>query len=315
MGKNSNIEWTDNTFNPWFGCKRVSTACVRCYIERSPALRFRKMKLGDMPVRTSPAYWKQPLQWQKEFLAKAQDASEGSVFDPPLRRPRVFCLSLGDWLDDRVPIEWLADLVKLIHDTPNLDWQLLTKRPQNWRSRLEACLPIFEQKWRFEGYPGLKAWLQAGWYPENVWIGITGENQEQYDKRVPDALLIPARVHFVSAEPLLSNLDLRLDSVLRPDMPGNDSPSIDWVICGGETGQGARRMEPDWARSLRDQCHTASVPFFFKQWGDWGLTKGTNIEPHIYVAGEGMAPMGKKAAGRKLDGVEWNEMPKLEVSA
>jgi protein gp37 len=171
----------------------------------------------------------------------------------PYRRPRVFCASLADWLDDEVPTEWLADLLRLIHDTPALDWLLLTKRPQNFNSRLF-------QVWHdtpsigADLYDWVKSW-DRGCAPQNVWIGTTVEDSPRKE-RLEHLREIPAKVRFLSCEPLLADLgfmDLR--------------NGIDWVIAGGESGPGCREFDPDWARELRDECKKTGTAFFMKQMG------------------------------------------------
>lgn len=187
-------------------------------------------------------------------------------------RRRVFCASLADVFDNQADPDWRARLWRLIRVTPHLDWLLLTKRPQN----IPAMLPA---DWGADGWP-------------NVWLGVTAENQTEAERRVPLLLKVPAPVRFVSCEPLLGRVDL------SAFLPG-----LDWVICGGETGQRARGMHPAWARSLRDQCAAASVPFFFKQWGEW-------IADHEEVDngeddGEAVARMvrvGRRRSGAMLDG-------------
>lgn len=161
----------------------------------------------------------------------------------------MFCASLADWLDDEVPIEWLSDLLALINDTPNLDWLLLTKRPQNFASRVSAATG-----WETEN-------LQC---PENVWIGTTVEDQKRANERIPQLLEIPASVRFLSCEPLLEKVDLSAKAPLLRNF-------IDWVIVGGESGPGHRPFDPDWARSIQADCRTGEVSFFMKQMG--GLRK------------------------------------------
>lgn len=300
--KNSHIEWTDHTFNPWEGCTKVSPGCAHCYAE-ARNLRFsggENWGPGAPRRRTSAAYWKQPLKWNGE-------AAEFLLKNPMAPRPRVFCASLADWLDDEVPIEWLIDLLDLIRSTPNLDWLLLTKRPENFRERVgnwgPAKASMALQGWVYDWFHGNP--------PANVWIGTTVEDQQRADERIPDLLKIPARVRFLSCEPLLGpvNLDLH-ERFLRY------AAIVDWVICGGESGKGARPMHPDWARSLRDQCAAACVSFFFKQWGEW-------VPDHRYTAkGEHslvssgrhwtaaeMTKTGKLTAGRMLDGKEHSAFP------
>lgn len=239
MVVNSKIEWTDHTFNPWIGCTKVSPGCDHCYAE-AWAARFGTATWGPGQPRklTSEANWAQPLKWDQ------QAAAEG-------RRYRVFCASLADVFDNEVPDVWLMRLWQLIFATPNLDWLLLSKRIGN-AARM----------------------LPPGWgngYP-NVWLGASIVNQAEADRDIPKLAAIPARVRFLSMEPLLGPVDLR---GLRTDYNGRINAflhdRIQWVIVGGESGHNARPMHPDWARSLRDQCVEFGVPFLFKQWGEWGM--------------------------------------------
>lgn len=247
--KDSKISWTDHTFNFVIGCSKVSPGCSNCYADAlAQRYGWAKWGPGQPRHRTSAAYWKQPIAWDRE----AQKTNT---------RPRIFCASLADWLDDEVPILWFVALLQLIHKTTHLDWLLLTKRPQNWRPRMEAAVATGLQNWN---------WLK-GEAPENVWIGTSVENQEWADKRIPALLKIPARIRFLSCEPLLGPLDI-LPQIARVGIT-----RIDWVIVGGESGPNARPMNLDRARSIRDQCAAAKVPFFFKQVGGCGKDKGGDI--------------------------------------
>jgi protein gp37 len=217
MGENSKIEWTTHTFNPWFGCQKVSPGCDHCYAEAMMDHRYGKVQWGPHGnrIRTSQANWRLPIKWAKH--------ANGS-------RPRVFCASLADWLDNRVPWHWRIDLAGLIDATPQLDWLLLTKRIENFTK--------------------LAPWHKA---PANVWLGITCEDQHYYHKRWPLLRQIKAPIRFISYEPALGPL------TLGPDPP-------DWVICGGESGtKSARYMEPSWAAKLLDECAGAGIAFFMKQ--------------------------------------------------
>ena len=216
MGEITKIEWTDHTFNPWYGCQQVSPGCKNCYAENDVDHRFHLVQWGPHGERkrTSVSYWRQPFRW----VEKANG-----------RRARVFCASWSDWLDNQVPQQWRLDLAAVIDATPELDWLLLTKRIENYRK--------------------LAPWSQA---PRNVWLGITAEDQEHYDRREPILRGIAARVHFICYEPALGPLKL-----------GETHP--DWIICGGESGPHARMMNERWARDLRDQCARAGIAFFMKQ--------------------------------------------------
>lgn len=279
--ENSKIEWTDHTFNPWIGCTKVSDGCKYCYAETLMDKRYGKVKWGPQGarVRTSAANWRKPLKWDRE----AKEAG---------KRARVFCASLADVFEDKPDQpemdEWRGDLFDLINRTPHLDWLLLTKRPENVR----------------------KAWhWELMGYPPNVWIGTSVENQEQADKRIPALLTIPAAVRFLSMEPLLGAVSVEIiDGVFYDGgMPFPwqrlENPGINWVIVGGESGPNARPMHPDWARRIQVECQRAGVPFFFKQWGEW--------QPRRTLNGEKMFRVGKHAAGRLLDGHEWNEFPPI----
>ena len=355
MGENSKIEWTDHTFNPWIGCTKVSPGCAHCYAENLMATRYGRVEwgLGKARVRTSPDNWRLPLRWNREEQNKMVD--HAGFFTA--RRPRIFCASLADWLDDEVPIEWLADLLDLIRQTPNLDWLLLTKRPQNWRTRILAAAAYATMALRDELRSRLLAWVNNDIAAANIWIGTTVEDQERADERIPALLKIPACVRFLSCEPMLGGVELR-HHLLTPrpgcehknpldgccTRPGAPTPEchldacslpdarqqIHWVICGGESGPGARPMHPVWARSLRDQCASSGVPFLFKQWGEWApITisgdstftfthdKRTKCpdHPQFYLFRNRdktcthLIRAGKHAAGRLLDGVEHNATP------
>lgn len=332
MAENSKIEWCDHTFNPWTGCAKVSPGCANCYAEgwakRSGHVQWGP---GKPRRRTSAAEWRKPVRWNTAENSKLVGHAEFVEN----RRPRVFCASLADWLDDEVPIEWLADLLLLIHQTPNLDWLLLTKRPQNFDRRVRAPTDLFlslgavgEYSQAGKAYADWLADWMKGRPPENVWIGTTVEDQQRADERIPVLLSIPARVRFLSCEPLLGPVDVRFGfaHLVHPDRP-----TIHWVIAGGESGPGARPMHPEWARGLRDQCAAAGVPFLFKQWGDWlpygecapGVDDPRDKEGvlHNYSFGA-TAPvvpwysrkLGKARAGRLLDGREWNEFPEGKAS-
>lgn len=245
MAERSKIEWCDATFNPWIGCQKVSPGCDNCYAEAMMDHRLRRVEWGPHGERkrTSWAYWDKPFQWARRAR------TEG-------KRIRVFCASLADWLDNKVPYDWRLDLAQLIEATPELDWLLLTKRPENF----EGHAP-----WSIENVP------------DNVWLGITAENQETFDRRWPHISSIPARVHFVSYEPALGPLKF-----------ADAYPAPDWVICGAESGPNARSLNLDWVRLIRDECALMGAGFFFKQ----------------NVVG------GRKISLPELDGRVWAEPPR-----
>ncbi len=282
MGKESTIEWTDATFNPWIGCTKISPACDHCYAAAMMDERYGRVKWGGPRVRTSPSNWREPMKWQRQASAFA--AEHG-------RRRRVFCASLADVFDNQVPDEWRADLWALITATPDIDWLLLTKRPQNIGKMLPANWPAIR---------------------DGVWLGTTVEDQKRAAFNIPHLLDHDSAVRFISAEPLLGPLAIQ-NYLLDYPIEGRHG-RLDWVIAGGESGHHARRSHPDWFTSLRDQCAAAGVPFLFKQWGD--------LLPEVIGAEDprsiGMPPdhviwhrLGKKTAGRRLHGVEHNGMPQV----
>jgi protein gp37 len=273
MAENTAISWTDHTFNPWIGCTKVSPGCANCYAATQDNLRKWTPDgwgKGKPRKRTSAGNWKDPLKWNHRASPEGRGvhyATHGAYL--PEHRPRVFCASLADWLDDEVPIEWLRDLLYLIYRTENLDWLLLTKRPENFFRRMKA-VGLLNGK---EGSPDENAyfaemiycWIIGSHFPPNVWIGATVEDQQRANERIPLLLGIPAKVRFLSCEPLLGPLG--------PPNTTTDSQGIDWLICGGESGPGFRKFDPEWARSLRDQCKAAGVAFHMKQMG--GLRPST----------------------------------------
>ena len=222
--------------------------------------------------------------------------------------------------DNEVPHQWRFDLLNLIADTPQLDWLLLTKRIGNAQAMLDAFVES-------DGHKG-ERW-DVGW--RNVWLGITICNQTEADRDIPKLLAVPAVVRFISVEPMLGQVDLGafLWTCCGDMQPGNDHgllgqesdhccgrpntrDALDWIICGGESGPNARPMHPDWARSLRDQCAAAGVPFHFKQWGEWEPGCGPDGEGptrHRWLGGAYSTKVGTKAAGRLLDGIEHNGFP------
>jgi protein gp37 len=223
---------------------------------------------GKPRSRTTTDYWKQAVRWNRKAQASGQ-------------RDRVFCASLADWLDDEVPIEWLADLLDLIAQTSHLDWLLLTKRIENWRDRLHEVV-----RHTHNGASTLASTWLDGNAPNNVWLGTTVEGQKQANERIPLLLETSAKVRFLSVEPLLEPIQIEPWLYALHPMPGyingnaygnsHSTNKIDWVICGGESGKDARTFDLHWARSLREQCQAAGVLFFFKQTGSNAIDSSQN---------------------------------------
>jgi protein gp37 len=278
VGEQSKIEWTDSTFNPWVGCTKVRrrrgvpSACDFCYAEKW-AKRSGQVEWGSHPRRrTTEAYWRNPVVWNgqaRSFQSKNE------------RRQRVFCASLADVFDNQVDPEWRSDLFKLIRTCDQLDWQLLTKRPQNIRRMLPP-------DWG-DGYP-------------NVWLGTTAEDADAYRQRVPHLLRAPAVIHFVSYEPALGPLgQLDIDG-LYPD----------WLIIGGESGVRSeliRPTDPRWARDAIAECQRLGAAPFLKQWGTY------SNNPYVVEAGYSVQqamridPPENGKGGSKLDDLLWREFP------
>lgn len=401
MSKNTKIEWADHTFNPWIGCTKVGPGCDNCYAsawDRRFAVSGHAMHWGPGQARSRTKTWGDPVRWNKQHEA---------FFAEHGRRQRVFCASLADVFDNKVPTEWLSDLFELIRRTPNLDWLLLTKRIGNWESRMQAVhdhlsarrpptpKPRSVSDEESDAMNWVDAWIRndVDPIPANVWLGATIVNQEEADRDIPKLIEVPAAKRFLSMEPLLGAVDIRKwldpwtcadcefhgseydcgpdgctkcgesdafpssevlckscgadDQAAKPSCPNcgghrsferdygfkfdSERSLIDWVIVGGESGPNARPMHPDWARSLRDQCQEAGVPFLFKQWGEFLPAGANEADPAVldvpdsrlfWSDGEKwdrfdgqragvdlVARVGKKAAGRLLDGQEWNGVP------
>ncbi len=257
MAQQSPIEWTDHTFNPWWGCFKISEGCAHCYAD-TLASRYKYNVWG--PASTTDRrifgdqHWADPIKWNRQ----AQDKG---------KRARVFCASMADVFEVHDTAERQRPrLWELINQTPALDWLLLTKRPQNMNSMTPW------DKW-----------------PSNVWAMTSVENQIQAQLRIPQLLEVPAVIRALSVEPLLGPVDL--------------SPwikDLDWVIVGGESGSHARPMDIQWVRAIRDLCVDAGVAFFFKQWGMWSPNPNDETD---------MIRASKKASGRTLDNLLWDEVP------
>jgi len=366
MSDKSNIEWTDATWNPIRGCSRVSEGCRGCYAERVAA-RF----ADDEQAYAGLAHYVKRQDGTREARWTGE-LTFGHNLDQPLtwRRPRhIFVNSMSDLFHEKLSIDEIATVFAICVAAHHLNGhilQILTKRsvrlfgilhkPEFWEQvNIEAGLHVMEGTDPLaRRSDDARATLEE-YGPDNpppgIWLGVSVENQEAADDRIPDLLGTPAAKRFISAEPLLGTIDL--DSSLggtqwiggqrgcegthcgagTPDCPKEPhhhhdercNRGLDWVIVGGESGPKARPMHPDWARTLRDQCQAAGVPFFFKQWGEWARLTSDIIGPNGSVKTSprgsvnwrayqpdsigGMFRVGKKAAGRLLDGRTWDEVP------
>lgn len=244
MADKNAIEWTDATWNPVTGCTKISPGCAHCYAE-AITLRFRRggpYLPGKTTIRLHPDRLDDPGKWRSPRL--------------------VFVTSMNDLFHEEVGFDFVQEVFQRMEEYDRHTYQVLTKRPERM---LEYVRSTGNRQW-----------------PENVWAGVSVENQHWADRRIPVLAQVPAGIRFLSVELLLKAVNLR--PLLK---------DIHWVIVGGESGHRARPMHPDWARTVRDDCQEAGVPFFFKQWG--GRTS--------------------KKAGRLLDGQTWDEMPAMSVAA
>jgi len=296
--------WWDKSWNPILGCTKCSPACDNCYAERTHTQRHRAKLAGvDMPLCYAKPFgevsWfadrlEQPLHWRKP--------------------QRIFVGNMTDIFHPDVKQNWLNLIFHVMAHSPQHTFMLCTKRPDRMEQYINGVINS-GMTWR-EGLTGRPL--------PNVWIGTTIWDQPSADERIPILLRTPAAKHYVSYEPALGPVDGRkymrprqqffnaiadvCANILGEPVPSVDAgePGLDWVICGGENGPGARPMHPDWPRSLRDQCQAAGVPFFFKQWGEWA----ENGRPSDTWDDELMMyRVGSRRAGRVLDGRTWEEVP------
>jgi protein gp37 len=256
MGAETKIAWTDHTFNPWMGCTKVNAACKNCYAEELMDHRYRKVKWGPngTRVRTVASNWAQPVKWNKQARADGV-------------RRRVFCASLADVFEDRPELHpWRQDLFELIERCKGLDWQLLTKRPENVNRMISAATGRLPEAWFADC--------------KHVWIGASAGDQKSLDEVLPHLRSIRSSIRYLSCEPLLEKLDFRQHWVREFDQTPyggvfDDRATllefvdgrVDWVIVGGESGDGARPCALDWIRTIVEQCRGARVPVFVKQLG------------------------------------------------
>jgi protein gp37 len=266
MAKITNISWCDSTFNPWIGCTKVSEECRDCYAEITATKPQIDISWGPGQPRrpASEQTWSEPVKWNAQAIRSGL-------------RKRVFCASMGDVFDHEAPLGARARLFELIQATPQLDWLLLTKRPQLIEEQLKEI-----GVWDLLPMP-------------NVWLGFSAGNQQNFDLRWPIMRKIPAVVRFCSYEPAIGPIVLPQDTV----------GELDWLICGGETHPEkykGRKMERAWAEGIRDQCLRTGISFFFKQWGNW-IPEG---DTHDWY-GKTSEVFNEK--GHLLDLVEWAEFP------
>jgi protein gp37 len=338
MSDHTKIEWTDATWNVITGCSVISPGCTNCYAMRLAGTRLKHTPSRRALTRDTKAgpVWTGEMRFNEQWLTQ------------PLKWPRprmIFVCAHGDLFHESVPNEWIDRVFAVMALAPQHTFQVLTKRAKRMRAYIaehhsrNGVELAAERIKPSKGLPVSPKWCFQ-WPLPNVWLGVSAEDQTRADERVPELLATPAAVRFVSCEPLLGPIDLiriKLQGVVDPfdafvgatwsqpaslngarffssNIERKDRPRLDWVIVGGESGPYARPMHPDWVRSLRDQCAAADVPFFFKQWGEWADADDfpSETQEHYDVLGltERMnIRVGKRAAGRDLDGRTWDEMP------
>lgn len=304
----SKIEWTNKTWNPVTGCTKVSPGCDNCYAE-TVTNRFKRGPFDQIRLHSNRL--DEPFHWHKP--------------------QKIFVCSMSDLFHPEVPFDFVLEVfVKMLQSSQHT-YQLLTKRPGRMAYFADHVWPKYSP---------------SGEWPENIWVGTSVESQK-YAERLDVLARVPAKVRFVSVEPLLGPVDLKLwlglDAEVVAHGPLNNETAsalvdlgraaarkfhgIQWVIAGGESGHNARPAHPDWFRQIRDDCQAAGVPFFFKQWGQWRPAIGAALGSRFKLAGidisgkfvagdipveevsEFVVKTGKKAAGAMLDGREWREFP------
>lgn len=338
------IEWTDYTWNPVTGCTKVSQGCKNCYAETMANRFWGDRKFTDVQMHTNRLW--EPLQNEKKWRGK-----------------KVFVCSMSDLFHESVHFDFIVHVFQEFGRLPGTTFQILTKRPARALEFFKWSSPVFfdQQKQARAKANGLNTFLPL----KNIWLGTSCEDQATANERIPLLLQIPAAVRFLSCEPLLGPIDLTKIMLHENDLysynalyqhyntfnePVKRKSCIDWVIAGGESGHGARPMNPDWVRSLRDQCASANVPFFFKQWGEWAPDSHVSYNgpfliqgyPHYLINEDGrgvyyesfdhtvshkglpengkgltkednawwMVKTGKSKSGNKLDGKQHLEFPK-----
>jgi protein gp37 len=363
MGTKTGISWTDATWNPIRGCSRVSEGCRNCYAERR-AYRFSGPGLAYEGLVQIGADGSRRPQWNGEIRFVEEHLLDPLKWKNPRR---IFVNSMSDLFHENVNDEMRDRIFAVMALCPQHTFQVLTKRPERmltytsghgnshrrnipvYNAAVEICAGDFS---RMSQEMGRHRSSGEGWWPlQNVWLGVSVENQKTADERIPLLLQTPAAVRFISAEPLLGLVSLSppADEVYQllsnwygpngfdptgsqPTVTRRDNyiAKVDWVIVGGESGPAARPMHPGWARSLRDQCKAAGVPFFFKQWGGWKADREApdatewkcgqalvttycgdirGLESLSDCSTVLMSRVGTKAAGCLLDGVEHHDFP------
>jgi protein gp37 len=355
MADNTKIEWTDATWQPITGCQIVSDGCKNCY-----AMQLAGTRLAHTPSRSGLTrknaagkhIWTGETRFNRETLDQPLR----------WKRPRrIFVCAHGDLFAESVPTDWIDQVFAIMALAPQHTFQVLTKRPERMREYVadqntprrvaRVCIDLFldhkvkaTNDWPVQSVGDIDdpEGVTINWPLPNVWLGVSVEDQAAADARIPHLLATPAAIRWISAEPLLGLVDLSelpgqdLDGVDTHDALAGlywakcegtnvflDAPRLDWVVVGGESGPGARPMHPGWARSLRDQCAAAGVPYFFKQWGKWVPApddpthwmatdgRARPVGNGVWSSDIGIKRIGKARAGRTLDGITHDAWPEV----
>lgn len=294
MGQGTKISWATDTWNPWRGCTKISAGCAKCYAETLVTTRLRGQWGKGAPRQLSKDF-DAPRRWNKrpwicdgcgkpfEYMT-GHECGESSIQAIALfHQRRVFSLSLGDWLDGEVPISWLARMLDVIRRCPDLKFLLLSKRAteKHWRERIQGAHNHLARG--FSHFATTCAWLSDwldGEPPSNIWLGASIEDQETADARIPELLKIPARVRFLSCEPMLAPIEFlpqtHFGQIVTAGLP-LPAGQINWVIFGGESGQGARPCDIQWIIDGVRHCRAAGVKVFTKQGGSNFVVNGQRV--------------------------------------
>jgi protein gp37 len=300
----SKIEWTEKTWNPVVGCDKVSAGCKNCYAIRMAYRLMHNPKMAGKYVGTAVKTAGGDLNWTGKLNIDME------VLKVPLmtKKPTVYFVnSMSDLFHEQLSFQFVVEVLQVISKTPQHTYQVLTKRPERMLEFFMNCA--------INPYDGKLFPI-----PKNLWLGVSVEDQKAADERIPYLLQIPASVRFLSMEPLLGRVDLNSNfysGIVPEGLSVNERSQwyndhhINWVIVGGESGPNSRPMHPDWARTIRDQCKAAGVPFFFKQWGAYGPNPGILYHQHHYTFEDGSVvyKCSKHQNGRLLDGFLHDEFP------
>lgn len=316
MSQQTHIQWTQRTWNPIAGCSKVSAGCDGCYAIRDT----RRLSCNPHPkVRAAYADLVQITNGRWNWTGTVRLVEEKLTLPLEWRKPsRIFVNSMSDLFHESVPDEWIDRVFAVMNGAPQHIFQILTKRPARMRAYLSD--PEVACRW---GWHKPVNWTEA--VIRNVWVGVSAEDQATADARIPELLRTPAAVRWVSLEPLIGPITLAgsCRGYFRQEPPTFSQREVykgllDWVVVGGESGKAARPMHPAWVTALRDQCQAAGVPFFFKQWGEWlpcGQIPTLPLPDRLYRGFrfdgdyQRVLRVGRKLAGRRLYGREWNEYP------